>query len=50
MEIAYLCAIFHFKHKILPFLAGLTWFLILVKSKMATIFGDGTDLQLRHHP
>ena len=54
MEIAYLCVIFHFKHKIVPFLAVLTWFLILAKSKMvakmATSFGDSTGLQQRHHP
>ena len=34
----------------LPFIAILTWFLILVKSKMATIVGDVTGLQQRHHP
>ena len=54
MEIAYLCVIFHFKHKIVPFLAVLAWFLILAKSKMvakmATSFGDSTGLQQRHHP
>ena len=54
MESAYLCVIFHLKYKKLPFLVVLTWFLILVKSKMAakmaTSFGDGTGLQQRHHP
>ena len=29
---------------------GLTWFLILLKSKMAAIVGDFTALQQRHHP
>ena len=40
-------------HKKLPFLVVLTWFVILGKSKiaakMATIVGDVTDLQQRHH-
>ena len=46
----YLCVIFHVKHKQLPFLAVLTWFPILGKSKMATIIGDVTGLQQRYHP
>ena len=36
MQSAYLCVIFHVKHKKLPFLAVLTYFLFLVKYKMAT--------------
>ena len=42
MQSAYLCVIFHVKHKKIPFLVVLTWFLIinLVKSKTATIVGD----------
>ena len=50
MQSAYLCVIFHVKHKKLPFLAVLTYFLFLVKYKMATIVGDVTGLQQRHHP
>ena len=34
----------------LPFFSVLTWFLILGKIKMATIAGDVTGLQQRHHP
>ena len=35
----------------IPFIAVLTWFLFFfVKSKMATIVGDVTGLQQRHHP
>ena len=49
MQSAYLSVIFHFKHKQLPFLAVLAWFLFLVKSKMlakmVTIVGDVTGLQ-----
>ena len=50
MQSAYLCVIFHVKHKKLPFLAVLTYFLFLVKYKMATIVGDVTVPQQRHHP
>ena len=55
MQSAYLCVIFHVKHKKLPFLAiFLTWFLTLGKiqdgGKMATIVGDVTGLQQRHYP
>ena len=50
MQSAYLCVIFHVKNKKLPFLAVVTWFLILGKTKMATIVGDVTGLQQRHHP
>ena len=35
MQSVYLCIIFHVKHKKLPFLAVLTWFPILGKTKMA---------------
>ena len=35
----------------IPFIGVLTWFLFFfVKSKMATIAGDVTGLQQRHHP
>ena len=47
MQSAYSCVILHVKHKKLPFIAILTWF--LAKTKMATIFGDVTVLQ-QHHP
>ena len=44
MQSAYLCVMFHIEHKKLSFLAVLSWFLILDKSKMAvkmaTIVGD----------
>ena len=50
MQSAYLSVIFLFKHKKLPFLAVLAWFLFLVKSKMANIVGDVTGLQQCHHP
>ena len=37
--------------KKLPFIANSTWFLVLGKSKIATIAGDVTaGLQQRHHP
>ena len=39
MQSAYLCVIFHVTHK-----------KFLTKSKMATIVGDVTSLQQRHHP
>ena len=73
MQSAYLCVIFHVKHKKLTFVAVLTSLRTadafpvvaslppkkkekknLVKSKMATktatIVGDVTGLQQRHHP
>ena len=50
MQSAYLCVIFHVKHKKLPFLAVLTYFLFLVKYKMAAIVGDVTGPQQGHHP
>ena len=54
MQSAYLCVIIHLERKKLPFLAVLTWFLIhgnsKMAAKMATIFGDVTGLQQRHHP
>ena len=49
MESAYLCVSFYVKHKKIPFVAVLTRFLTFVKSKMATIVGDVTGLQKRHH-
>ena len=51
MQSAYLCVIFHVKHKKLPVSRGFN--LIsnsFVKSKMATIVGGVTGLQKRHHP
>ena len=50
MESVYLCVIFRVKHEKIPFLAVLACFEFLVKSKMATIVGDVTGLQQRHHP
>ena len=45
MQNAYLCVIFHVKHKKLPFLVVLTWFLILGKIK------DGHTINWwRHRP
>ena len=46
MQSAYLCVIFHAKHKKLSFLAILTGFLVKSKmaAKMATIVGDVTGL------
>jgi len=48
MQNVYLCVIFHVKHKKLSFLAFLTDFQFLIKSKMAaqmaTIVGDVTGL------
>ena len=44
MQSAYLCVIFHVKHKKLPFLAVLTWFLILGKIQ------DGDHCWWRHRP
>ena len=54
MQNAYSCVILHVKHKKLPFVAILTWFLwFLVKSKMAnkmaTFVGDLTGLQQGHY-
>ena len=50
----YLGIILHVKQKAFPSLGVFTCFLILGKSKMgakmATMFGDVTDLQQRHHP
>ena len=51
MQSAYLCVIFHVKHKKITISRGFN--LIsnsLVKFKMATIFGDVIGLQQRHHP
>ena len=50
MQSAHLRVIFHVKHKKLLFLAVLTYFLFLVKYKMATIVADVTGPQQRHHP
>jgi len=50
MESVYLCVIFHVEHKKIPFLVVLACFQFLLKSKMATIVGDVTGLQQRHHP
>ena len=44
MQSAYLCVIFHVKHKKTPFLAVLTWFLILGKIQ------DGDHCWWRHRP
>ena len=51
MQSAYLCVIFHVKHKKITISRGFN--LIsnsLVKFKMATFFGDVIGLQQRHHP
>ena len=51
MQSAYLCVIFHVKHKKITISRGFN--LIsnsLVKLKMATFFGDVIGLQQRHHP
>ena len=50
MQSAYLCVIFHVKHKKLTFVAVVTWFLILGKIQDATIIGDVTGLQQPQHP
>ena len=47
MQRAYLCVTFHLKHKKLPFLTVLTWFLIL--SKIQDLGQDG-DHCWRHSP
>ena len=44
MQSAYLCVIFHVKHKKLPFL------MVMMAAKIATIVGNVTGLQQRHHP
>ena len=44
MQSAYLCVIFHVKHKKKPFLAVLTWFLILGKIQ------DGDHCWWHHRP
>ena len=54
MQNAYLCVIFHVKHKKFSFLAVLTWFLILGKiqdgGQDGNHFGDVIGLQQRQHP
>ena len=51
MQSAYLCVVFHVKHKKITISRGFN--LIsnsLVKFKIATFFGDVIGLQQRHHP
>ena len=48
MQSAYLCVIFHVKHKKLPFLAVLTWFLLL--GKIQDGGQDGDHCWWRHRP
>ena len=48
MQSAYACVIFHVKHKKLPFLAVLTWFLIL--GKIQDGGQDGDHCWWRHRP
>ena len=48
MQRAYWCVIFHAKHKKLPFLIVLTWFLIL--GKMQDCGQDGDHCWWRHRP
>ena len=48
MQCAYLCVIFHVKHKKIPFLAVLTWFLIL--GKIQDGGQDGDHCWWRHRP
>ena len=48
MQSAYLCVIFHVKHKKSPFIAHLTWFLILGKIQQGG--QDGVHCWLRHRP
>ena len=51
MQSAYLCDIFHVKRKKIPSSCGFNLILkFLVIFKMATIVGDVTGLQQRHHP
>ena len=40
MQIAYLCVVLHVEHKKLPFMAVLTWFLILCKIQDGGQDGD----------
>ena len=50
MQSAYLCVIYHVKHKRITISSRFKpGFKFLVKSKMATIVGDVTGLQQRHH-
>ena len=48
MQSAYLCVTVHVKHKKLPFLAVLTWFLIL--GKIQDGGNDGDHCRWRHRP
>ena len=48
MQSAYLCVIFHVKPKKSPFIAHLTWFLILGKIQQGG--QDGVHCWLRHRP
>ena len=48
LQSAYLCVIFHVNHKILPFLAVLSWFLILGKIQGGG--QDGDHCWWRHRP
>ena len=51
MQSAFLCVIFHVKRKKIPSSCGFNLILkFLVIFKMATIVGDVTGLQQRHHP
>ena len=50
MKSNYLCVILHVRRKQLLILPFFTRVVILEKSKMATMFGDVTDPQQRHHP
>ena len=51
MQSAYLCIIYHVKHiKNHHFSRFKPGFQFLVKFKMATIVGDVTGFQQRHHP
>ena len=43
MQSAYLCVIFHVKHKKIPFL------MVMMAAMIATIVGNTTGLQQRHH-
>ena len=45
----YLCVILHVKSKKYSFLLFLPDFQFLIKSKMATMFGDVSDPQQRRH-
>ena len=48
MQSAYLCVILHVQHKKLPFIAVLTWFLILGKIQDGS--QDGDHCKWRHRP